>query len=56
VITVDNSGASRVLRGGSWLDASRSARSASRGDWPHPHVRFAFFGFRVVRPVPHTEH
>ncbi len=38
----------RVLRGGSWDDYSRNARSAVRG-WNRPVNRYVNFGFRVVR-------
>jgi formylglycine-generating enzyme required for sulfatase activity len=44
---------SKILRGGSWLTAPRSCRSASRG-YGAPHGYFSDIGFRVVRAVPRT--
>jgi formylglycine-generating enzyme required for sulfatase activity len=43
------SGASRVLRGGSWRSRWRDLRSANR-DNGAPSNRFNFLGFRLVRP------
>ncbi|HPB31774.1 MAG TPA: SUMF1/EgtB/PvdO family nonheme iron enzyme [Candidatus Sumerlaeota bacterium] len=43
------SGASRVLRGGSWFADPGLCRSASRY-WPGPATRSDFSGFRVVSP------
>jgi len=42
-------GGSRVVRGGSWVDAPELARSAFRFDGL-PVFRFSVLGFRVVRP------
>ena len=44
----DVPGCSRVLRGGSWIDAPRAARSAYRG-LAQPTARFIYRGFRVLR-------
>jgi formylglycine-generating enzyme required for sulfatase activity len=46
----DRSEKSRVVRGGSWVYVSRSARSAIR-DWGSPDDRFNNLGFRVVSGV-----
>jgi len=43
--------ASRVLRGGSWLNSSRIARADSRYNL-RPNLRDDYFGFRVVRSAP----
>jgi formylglycine-generating enzyme required for sulfatase activity len=45
--------ASRVLRGGSWVNNPRHCRSAARHDLGAG-VRFSFFGFRVVCVAPRT--
>lgn len=43
----------RVLRGGSWLDASVNVRSASRGrDWAVLSARDAAVGFRCAEDIP----
>jgi len=42
------SGASRVIRGGSWSSSDDQIRS-HRGFWMEPHWRLSFIGFRVVR-------
>lgn len=42
-----SSGEDRVLRGGSWIDGARNARSANRG-WGNPVDRDDFNGFRVA--------
>lgn len=47
-------GCSRVMRGGSWIDAPRVLRSAYRGHVP-PGTRFIYRGFRVVRTLPHSD-
>jgi formylglycine-generating enzyme required for sulfatase activity len=44
-----SSGSYRVLRGGSWFDPARYARSACR-DILDPYSRDYFLGFRVLRP------
>jgi formylglycine-generating enzyme required for sulfatase activity len=44
---IDNSGGSRVLRGGSWGDNANGARAASRLDFT-PDFRSDYFGFRLV--------
>jgi formylglycine-generating enzyme required for sulfatase activity len=44
----DRACSSRVVRGGSWYDASRLLRTANR-DWGAPGNRFNVFGFRVAR-------
>ena len=44
----DVPGCSRVLRGGSWIDAPRAARSAYRG-LAQPTARFIYRGFRSRR-------
>ena len=38
----------RVLRGGSWFDGSKLARSANRSFWSATGGRVSLFGFRVV--------
>jgi len=43
------SGASRVIRGGSWGDSAACARSAFRYSF-YPSDRYYFIGFRLVRP------
>lgn len=50
----DGEGASRVLRGGSWVTKSDALRSANRSrGWPD--LRTAFYGLRVVRTSPAPE-
>jgi formylglycine-generating enzyme required for sulfatase activity/3',5'-cyclic AMP phosphodiesterase CpdA len=44
------SGDARVIRGGSWGNTARGARSAFR-DWLDPDVRWRVLGFRPVLPV-----
>jgi uncharacterized repeat protein (TIGR02543 family) len=44
------SGASRVLRGGSWNGLAKHLRSAYRGSYT-PSYRYIDFGFRLVRPL-----
>jgi formylglycine-generating enzyme required for sulfatase activity len=44
------SGASRVLRGGSWFDLARYLRSALR-NYNTPSYRYFLIGFRLVRPL-----
>jgi len=44
------SGASRVLRGGSWFNSSRFTRSANR-NWLGADNRYYLFGFRLVREL-----
>ncbi len=44
-------GASRVIRGGSYADVARFARSAYR-DWYEPLFRWQYLGFRVLLPSP----
>jgi formylglycine-generating enzyme required for sulfatase activity len=44
----------RVLRGGSWINYSLSARSACRYD-AHPSRRSSTIGFRLVRTAPFPE-
>jgi formylglycine-generating enzyme len=51
--TVDGN-ASRVLRGGSWLDDARFVRAGSRG-WDDPRSRYASIGFRVARTLQPLE-
>ena len=46
-----NSGYSRVLRGGSWVDYGGHCRSANR-NYYNPTIGFISFGFRVVRRSP----
>ncbi|MCL2186663.1 MAG: formylglycine-generating enzyme family protein [Treponema sp.] len=46
--TGEVSGTSRVIRGGSWLDSAKSARSANRSD-SFPGIGISSVGFRVVR-------
>ena len=43
-------GSSRVIRGGSWLNDADYCRSASRSDW-HPGARGSTLGFRLARRV-----
>jgi formylglycine-generating enzyme required for sulfatase activity len=45
------SGEGRVLRGGSWYDFARDARSALR-DWFTPARRDYYLGFRPSRSLP----
>lgn len=47
-------GCSRVMRGGSWIDAARVLRSAYRGHVPSG-TRFIYRGFRIVRTLPHGD-
>jgi formylglycine-generating enzyme required for sulfatase activity len=47
--TAERPGCSRVMRGGSWIDAPRVLRSAYRGHVPSG-TRFIYRGFRVARP------
>lgn len=50
----DGEGASRVLRGGSWVTKQETLRSANRGSaWPN--LSTAFYGLRLVRSVPGKE-
>jgi formylglycine-generating enzyme required for sulfatase activity len=51
----DQSGDSRVLRGGSCKDNPEYARS-SRRQWSLPDVHLNLFGFRVVCSSPTTDH
>ena len=44
----------RVLRGGSWLNVARLARSAYR-EWNSPDVRSTGLGIRIVLPVPNDQ-
>ncbi|GAC1458489.1 MAG: hypothetical protein NVS2B14_01340 [Chamaesiphon sp.] len=44
----------RVLRGGSWYNAPRSCRSASRSSYNPPDYRYDIIGFRVVCSAPWT--
>jgi formylglycine-generating enzyme required for sulfatase activity len=53
--TPDQSGDSRVLRGGSWLDLPGSARSSVRPG-SNPDGRGNFVGYRVVCSSPYTNH
>ncbi len=46
-----STGASRVIRGGSWQDTASSARVAGRNDRA-PTYRYAVLGFRFVRSYP----
>ena len=41
----------RVMRGGSWENASSNCRAANRGSYP-PRSQFNFIGFRVVSQSP----
>jgi formylglycine-generating enzyme required for sulfatase activity len=43
------SGASRVFRGGSYVDRGQELRSASRGSIAYPSDRYSYYGFRLVR-------
>jgi formylglycine-generating enzyme required for sulfatase activity len=54
-VQVDESGATRSLRGGSWCDFSSFARVASRSRGL-PHARYSSDGFRLVlrRPPSHV--
>ncbi|MBK8989793.1 MAG: SUMF1/EgtB/PvdO family nonheme iron enzyme [Chloroflexi bacterium] len=56
---VDDSGASRVVRGGSWRHSQDYARAAARF-FDSPDLRFDGFGFRVVvvrfSPSHHPDH
>jgi formylglycine-generating enzyme required for sulfatase activity len=45
--------ASRVLRGGSWIDIPRHCRSATR-NWDVAGFRYYYYGFRVVCSAPRT--
>ena len=47
--TGPGSGSSRVRRGGSWIDAARSVRSATRYYTFAPGARYFTLGFRLVR-------
>ncbi|EKU96990.1 hypothetical protein Lepto7375DRAFT_0922 [Leptolyngbya sp. PCC 7375] len=47
------SDASRILRGGSWVSYPRNCRSALRNDF-NPDDRFNYVGFRVVCSAPRT--
>ncbi len=47
---LESGGSDRVLRGGSWLNVPRGARSASRG-FNDPADRSDLIGFRVVRVI-----
>jgi formylglycine-generating enzyme required for sulfatase activity len=50
--TGPDQGELRVIRGGSWFNAARSARAADR-DWSKPGRRFFGLGFRVVLAKGH---
>ena len=46
-----DAGEARVIRGGSWINAARDLRAASRqGDWPED--RSSTIGLRPVRTIP----
>jgi formylglycine-generating enzyme required for sulfatase activity len=44
----------RVIRGGSWIDAARKVRAASRLN-RHPDNRVAYLGFRAVERLEPDE-
>jgi hypothetical protein len=48
---IDDSGGSRVLRGGSWGNLQGRARAVFR-HYSHPYARYGSYGFRVVGASP----